>query len=73
LVVFIRIKQNIFLEREYLLRERVGSFYKHNIFLEIIGDFYYKTLEFFLKKMKYLKSIFFEDSILYYLFFLLFF
>ena len=42
-------------ETVYLLkeRERVDSFYKENIFLEIIGDFYKNKREYLLRKRIY--------------------
>jgi len=45
----------VVLETIYLKeRERVGSFYKQNIFLEIFGDFYYNKTKYniFLEREK---------------------
>jgi len=49
-VVFIRIKLYLLKERE---RERVGSFYKQNIFLEIVGGFYKSKTEYLFREIIY--------------------
>ena len=46
-------KLYIFLKKE---REKFGSFYKQNIFLERIGGFYQNKTEYLLREIKYLRE-----------------